>query len=129
MEIWWQHPGRERCGALSGVKGEATSILRKIWGLERYKYDENKTRESEKNHALDAAVVAAASFRYSKIISDKNRKGVLYKEVEGERRVNKKIKEIIPPPWENFSSELRSFCGCSPDEPGFDHDPMSVCPG
>ena len=101
---------------LFAVKGHATSVLRKVWGVERAKYDENHMRDSEKNHALDAAVVVAATNRQVQLISKSNRENWLYSKTEielpdqtlqkHEYKISKRIQSLLPPPWETFSLEL-----------------------
>lgn len=115
------------------VKGSATAVLRKIWKLERFKYRENgatgekKERITEKNHALDAAVVVASTVRQVQILSAASRHKELYDtSIDNLSRPSKKIEAILPVPWENFSEELLSFCGYDARTKNFDSDPNGL---
>lgn len=91
------------------VSGQLTSLLRFRWGI-------NKVRsESDRHHALDAAVVAACSHGMVKRMSDYARR----KELEDVRNViDMETGEIVDPamldkleahfpmPWDHFRQEL-----------------------
>jgi len=96
----------KRCVVLSG---QLTAFLRTRWGF-------NKVRgDSDRHHALDAAVVAACSHALVKRLSDYSRR----KELEqagnaidmetGEIRdpaLLAKLEQHFPKPWEHFREEL-----------------------
>lgn len=97
----------KRCVVLSG---QLTAFLRKRWGL-------NKVRsESDRHHALDAAVVAACSHGMVKRLSDYSRR----KELEQARDVIDmetgeiadpallaRLEKDFPTPWPEFRDELQ----------------------
>jgi len=85
------------------VSGQLTSLLRFRWGI-------NKIRsESDRHHALDAAVVAACSHGLVKRMSDYSRRKELGQVRDRIEKVDKKTGEIIdhfPSPWAHFRQEL-----------------------
>ncbi len=97
------------------IKWEATSVLRKIWQLERYKYNDDRVRESQNNHALDAAVIAVTGHSYFQQISKSKRRHELYEKGSGDGRVVSKIKQTLQPPWEGYIEELQAFFSDDPN--------------
>jgi CRISPR-associated endonuclease Csn1 len=99
----------KRCVVLSG---QMTSFLRARWGLAKVRSD------SDRHHALDAVVVAAASHGMVKRLSDYSRRKELEKVREG--FVDIETGEVINPamfdqlnahfpnPWEHFRHELEA---------------------
>lgn len=79
------------------VNGRVTAQLRGRWGLEKNR------GESDIHHALDAAVVAAATAAMVKRISDYSRK----KELNQNSKLNESGKEYFPEPWLGFRREVR----------------------
>lgn len=123
------HPdseGAERCVVLSG---QLTSLLRARWGL-------IKVRENgDLHHALDAAVIAAASRGLVKRMSDYSRR----KELDSVRdncpdpetgeiidiTALRKLEAHFPEPWPHFRDELRARLSNDPSQnlsklPGYD---------
>lgn len=100
---------KKRCVVLSG---QLTSFLRARWGLIKVRSD------SDRHHALDAAVVAACSHGMVKRLSDYSRRKVLEKVREG--FIDMETGEIVnpamldqleahfPDPWPHFRHELKS---------------------
>lgn len=65
------------CEHVEVVKGQTTSLLRHVWGLNgvlNTEDEEMKTREDHRHHALDAIVVALTSRSILKRLSDENKK-------------------------------------------------------
>ncbi len=99
----------KRCVVLSG---QMTSFLRARWGLVKVRDD------SDRHHALDAAVVAACSHGMVKRLSDYSRRKELHQvregfvDVETGEIVNpamfQQLREHFPDPWPNFRHELES---------------------
>ncbi|MBI4937070.1 MAG: type II CRISPR RNA-guided endonuclease Cas9 [Nitrosomonadales bacterium] len=97
----------KRCVVLSG---QMTSFLRARWGLVKVRSD------SDRHHALDAAVVAASSHGMVKRLSDYSRRRELDKvregfvDVETGEIVNsamfEKLEQHFPSPWPHFRDEL-----------------------
>lgn len=97
----------KRCVVLSG---QMTSFLRARWGLVKVRGD------SDRHHALDAAVVAASSHGMVKRLSDYSRRKELEKaregfvDVETGEIVNpamfEKLEQHFPSPWLHFRDEL-----------------------
>ena len=88
----------KRCVVLSG---QLTAFLRARWGLLKVRSD------SDRHHALDAAVVAACSHGMVKRLSDYSRRKELDK--AGKDFVDVETGEIInhfPQPWTHFRDEL-----------------------
>lgn len=78
--------------------GEATSILRYLWGLDNIlnKHGLNiKTREDQRHHAIDAIVVACTTRSILQKLSTCKAK---------ERKYNDKN---FPTPWENFRRDVK----------------------
>ena len=97
----------KRCVVLSG---QMTAFLRARWGLVKLR------GESDRHHALDAAVVAACSHGMVKRLSDYARRMELEKvregfvDVETGEIVNpamfQQLHEHFPDPWPHFRNEL-----------------------
>ncbi len=94
------------------VSGQLTAFLRARWGL-------NKVRgDSDRHHALDAAVVAACSHGMVKRLSDYARRRELdqvregFVDVETGEIVNpvmyQQLREHFPDPWPHFRDELKA---------------------
>lgn len=112
--------GKERCVVLSG---QLTSLLRARWGLIKVR------EEGDLHHALDAAVIAAASRSLVKRMADHSRRGELaqvresYVDPEtGEvldiaalrHQEALRIEERFPKPWPHFREELLARLSPSP---------------
>jgi CRISPR-associated endonuclease Csn1 len=94
------------------VSGQLTSFLRARWGLIKIR------EESDRHHALDAAVVAACSHSMVKRLSDYSRRRELDRVREG--FVDAETGEIVSPamfqqlryhfpdPWPHFRDELQA---------------------
>jgi CRISPR-associated endonuclease Csn1 len=99
----------KRCVVLSG---QMTSFLRNRWGLSKVRSD------SDRHHALDAVVVAAATHGMVKRLSDYARRKELAKVSQGFVDVTtgevpdiamfNQLNEHFPSPWENFRHELEA---------------------
>jgi CRISPR-associated endonuclease Csn1 len=99
----------KRCVVLSG---QMTSFLRARWGLVKMR------GESDRHHALDAAVVAACSHGMVKRLSDYSRRKELdqvregFVDVETGEIVNpvmfQQLHEHFPDPWPHFRDELQA---------------------
>jgi CRISPR-associated endonuclease Csn1 len=97
----------KRCVVLSG---QMTSFLRARWGLVKVRGD------SDRHHALDAVVVAAASHGMVKRLSDYSRRKELEKVREGfvdmetgeivNPAMFDKLEQHFPSPWPHFRDEL-----------------------
>ncbi|MBI3903201.1 MAG: type II CRISPR RNA-guided endonuclease Cas9 [Nitrosomonadales bacterium] len=97
----------KRCVVLSG---QMTSFLRARWGLVKVRGD------SDRHHALDAAVVAASSHGMVKRLSDYSRRKELEKVREGfvdmetgeivNPAMFEKLEQHFPSPWSHFRDEL-----------------------
>jgi CRISPR-associated endonuclease Csn1 len=97
----------KRCVVLSG---QMTSFLRARWGLIKARSD------SDRHHALDAAVVAACSHGMVKRLSDYSRRKEIqqvqegFVDVETGEIVNpailQQLQQHFPDPWPNFRDEL-----------------------
>lgn len=99
----------KRCVVLSG---QLTSLLRARWGLLKIRGD------SDRHHALDAAVVAACSHGMVKRMSDYSRRKELaqvregFVDLETGEIVNpamfQQMREHFPEPWPHFRDELQA---------------------
>lgn len=99
----------KRCVVLSG---QMTAFLRARWGLVKVRAD------SDRHHALDAAVVAACSHGMVKRLSDYSRRKELDKVSEGfvdvetgeivNSAMYQQLKEHFPAPWPHFRQELEA---------------------
>jgi CRISPR-associated endonuclease Csn1 len=99
----------KRCVVLSG---QMTSFLRARWGLIKLR------EESDRHHALDAAVVAACSHSMVKRLSDYSRRKELdqvsegFVDVETGEIINpamfQRLQEHFPDPWPHFRDELQA---------------------
>ena len=98
-----------RCVVLSG---QLTSLLRARWGLLKIRGD------SDRHHALDAAVVAACSHGMVKRMSDYSRRKEMKQVREGFVDVttgeivnpvmHQQLREHFPDPWPHFRDELNA---------------------
>jgi CRISPR-associated endonuclease Csn1 len=98
----------KRCVVLSG---QMTSFLRARWGLVKVRGD------SDRHHALDAAVVAACSHSMVKRLSDYSRRKELEQVREGFVDMNtgeivnpamfQQVQEHFPNPWPHFRDEMK----------------------
>ena len=74
------------------INGQTTSILRHYWGLK-------KDREgSDKHHAQDAVIIACATNKNIKKVSDYSRKRILYQDE----------KVVLEQPWPKFREEVEA---------------------
>ena len=99
----------KRCVVLSG---QMTSFLRARWGLVKVRGD------SDRHHALDAAVVAACSHSMVKRLSDYSRRKELEQVREGFVDINTgeilnpamydQIEKHFPNPWPHFRNEVEA---------------------
>lgn len=99
----------KRCVVLSG---QMTSFMRARWGLAKVRGD------SDRHHALDAAVVAACSHGMVKRLSDYSRRKELdqvregFVDIETGEIVNpamfQQMHEHFPDPWPYFHDELKA---------------------
>lgn len=99
----------KRCVVLSG---QMTSFLRNRWGLAKVRSD------SDRHHALDAVVVAAANHSMVKRLSDYARRKELEKVSQGfvdittgeipDVAMFNQLNEHFPSPWENFRHEIET---------------------
>ncbi|MBI5918533.1 MAG: type II CRISPR RNA-guided endonuclease Cas9 [Nitrosomonadales bacterium] len=106
----------KRCVVLSG---QLTSFLRARWGLIKVRSD------SDRHHALDAAVVAACSHSMVKRLSDYSRRKELEKAREGfvdmetgeivNTAMFDRLEQHFPAPWPYFRDELLARLSC--DDP------------
>ena len=74
------------------INGQATSILRHYWGLKKDR------EESDKHHAQDAVVIACATSKNIKKVSDYSRKRILYRD----------DKVVLEQPWPKFREEVEA---------------------
>lgn len=91
------------------INGQTTAILRHYWGLKKDR------EESDKHHALDAVVVACATNKNIKKVSDYSRRKILYINNE---LINEETGEIIDlkynmditikEPWPRFREEVEA---------------------
>jgi CRISPR-associated endonuclease Csn1 len=98
----------KRCVVLSG---QMTSFLRARWGLVKVRSD------SDRHHALDAAVIAACSHGMVKRLSDYSRRKELEQVREGFVDVDtgeiinpdmfEQIEKHFPNPWPHFRDEVK----------------------
>ncbi len=91
------------------INGQATSVLRHYWGLKKDR------EESDKHHAQDAVVIACATNKNIKKVSDYNRRKVLHinneivDEETGEIIDLKYNTDItIKEPWPKFREEVEA---------------------
>lgn len=99
----------KRCVVLSG---QMTSFLRMRWGLSKVR------SESDRHHALDAAVVAACSHSMVKRLSDYSRRKEIEKASAGfvdittgeiaDPAMFDQLEQHFPNPWQHFRNELEA---------------------
>lgn len=106
----------KRCVVLSG---QLTAFLRARWGLMKIRAD------SDRHHALDAAIVAACSHGMVKRLSDYARRKELKAVREGfvdletgeivNPAMSQQLQEHFPDPWPHFRHELKIRLGLDED--------------
>ncbi len=91
------------------INGKATAILRHYWGLKKDR------EESDKHHAQDAVIIACATNKNIKKVSDYSRRKILYinNEIIDEENggiINSKynIDLTIKEPWPKFREEVEA---------------------
>ncbi len=85
------------------LNGQATAILRHYWGLKKNR------EESDKHHAQDAVVIACATNKNIKKVSDYSRNRVLYADRIVEKvQNNYSIDITIKEPWPYFREEVEA---------------------
>lgn len=91
------------------INGQATAVLRHFWGLKKDR------EESDKHHAQDAVIIACATNKNIKRVSDYNRRKILHinNEIVDEQTgeiINLKYNtEItIKEPWPKFREEVEA---------------------
>lgn len=91
------------------INGQATAILRHYWGLKKDR------EESDKHHAQDAVIIACATNKNIKKVSDYSRRKILYinNEIidkENGEIINSKynIDLTIKEPWPKFREEVEA---------------------
>ena len=95
------------------INGKATAILRHYWGIKKDR------QESDKHHAQDAIIIACASNKNIKRVSDYSRRKELYMDridyETGEIIGTEYNKEItIKEPWEKFREEVEARMSDNP---------------
>lgn len=113
----------KRCVVLSG---QMTSFLRARWGLVKVRSD------SDRHHALDAAVVAACSHSMVKRLSDYSRRKELeqvrsgFEDVDTGEIINPamfdRLEQHFPNPWPHFRDEVKARINI--DNPALLHEEM-----
>lgn len=115
------------------IKNGATYEIRKVWRLERHKHNNKRIKGSGRNNALSAAVTAATTSRFIQMVSQMNQRNKAGEKTKvKEQGMSKKIHDIIPEPWKNFSRELLALYGQRDGEESCNHDPnesMALIPG
>lgn len=81
------------------VKGPTTSVIRRMWELNKILGSPEKNRENHRQHAIDAIVVALTSPGMVKNISEQAEK------IPKEERKHDRWWRFIAPPWENIFNE------------------------
>jgi len=106
------------CDSVEIVKGQTTSLLRHLWGLNSIlslEDDEMKNREDHRHHAIDALVVAFTSRGTLKRLSDENKRigmpGWQNQEEDSRQRYDEMKNRItgrikLNEPWENFRKHV-----------------------
>ncbi len=96
------------CGLLYGseyrkhifaVSGSATSVIRRMWDLNKILGSPEKNREDHRQHAIDAIVIAITSPSMVKRISEQA------ENIPIKERKNKNWWRFIEPPWATLSKE------------------------
>lgn len=110
------------------VSGQLTAFLRARWGLLKVRGD------SDRHHALDAAVAAACSHGMVKRLADYARRKELEKVREGfadaetgeiiNPAMFQQLQEHFPAPWPHFRHELEARLKI--DDPAFLRDEMAL---
>ncbi|HOQ33093.1 MAG TPA: type II CRISPR RNA-guided endonuclease Cas9 [Candidatus Hydrogenedens sp.] len=96
------------CGLLYGseyrkhiftISGSVTSVIRRMWNLNRILGDAEKNRDDHRQHAIDAIVIAITSPAMVKRISEQA------ENIPTKERKNKKWWRFIEPPWPSMTEE------------------------
>ena len=80
------------------INGQATAVLRHYWGLKK------ERDKSDKHHAQDAVIIACATNKNIKRVSDYSRRKILYNDNKTELNSEIEIKE----PWPKFREEVEA---------------------
>lgn len=112
------------CDSVEVVKGQTTSLLRHLWGLNsvlNLEDDDMKNREDHRHHAVDAVVVALTSRSILKKLSDENKQiytASWMEEDEAGQERYEHLKESVQSdritlsdPWDNFRNQVESSVG------------------
>jgi len=106
------------CKSVEVVKGQTTSLLRHVWGLNSVlnkEDDDMKNRDDHRHHAVDAIVVALTNRSTLKRLSDENKSitSAEWKEIdESEQEVYQEMKRRIGEriglgePWVTFRNDV-----------------------
>lgn len=103
------------CESVEVVKGQTTSLLRHLWGLNsvlNLEDESMKNRDDHRHHAIDAIVVALTSRAMLKKLSDENKRihapEWMDSEESGAVQYRKLTERItFSSPWEKFRDEVR----------------------
>ena len=96
------------CGLLYGseyrkhiftISGSVTSVIRRMWNLNRILGDAEKNRDDHRQHAIDAIVIAITSPAMVKRISEQA------ENIPTKERKNMKWWRFIEPPWPSMTEE------------------------
>ena len=82
--------------------GQLVGTMRRAWGLNPWKFDGDGKREDERNHAVDALVIAAISERQLQQLTD------AYKQQESEGGREGRALSAMPPPWPTFAKDVKA---------------------
>lgn len=108
------------CESVEVVKGQTTSLLRHLWGLNSVlnkEDDEMKNRDDHRHHAVDAIVVALTNRSTLKRLSDENKRIGTAEWMnldESSRATNEEMKRRLggridlSEPWPAFRGEVES---------------------
>ncbi|MEX0660147.1 MAG: type II CRISPR RNA-guided endonuclease Cas9 [Balneolaceae bacterium] len=108
------------CESIEVVKGQTTSLLRHLWGLNSVlnkEDDEMKNREDHRHHAIDAIVVAFTNRSTLKRLSDENKRISTAEWMDADesgRATNQEMKRRIGEridlrePWLSFRNDVET---------------------
>lgn len=108
------------CESVEIVKGQTTSLLRHLWGLNSILSltdDEMKNRDDHRHHAIDALVVALTSRATLKRLSDENKQILMPSWQEDEEDSRQRYHEMkkrfsgriqLQEPWWNFRQDVEN---------------------
>lgn len=82
--------------------GQLVGMLRRAWGMNRLKYDENGKRDDERNHAVDAMVGAAITNAGLNWMTRE------YQRQEGMGGRMGRALSNVPPPWPSFAADVEA---------------------